>query len=211
MGSKVEMIGKKFNMLTVLAEAGRTKAGNIIYKCLCSCGEVKNIDGVSIRRGHTKSCGCLLIESCTKNGLKRKTHGQSYKKEGIYHIWQSLKARCLNESNGSYMNYGGRGITVCDRWRNSFESFSEDMGQRPKGFTIDRIDTNGNYQPDNCRWATNADQCQNKRNNVLNSRDVDKIRLDYSIEKETYKSIADRHGISVSTVGNVIRNETWVS
>lgn len=124
----------------------------------CACGNQKIIRVNRVKNGNTKSCGCLL----KKGGNLR--HGM--KKAKIYNTWASMKARCLNKKNKSYKNYGGRGIIVCKEWM-KFENFYEDMGNCPKGKTLDRTNNNGNYCKKNCHWKTRKEQQNNKRNNHL--------------------------------------------
>lgn len=125
--------------------------------CLCTCGQVTHITPYSFKSGKVKSCGCYATEMKTK-------HGASY--EPLYPIWISMISRCLNTESTSYKHYGGRGITVCERWQNSFEDFKSDMGERPsKNHSIDRIDNDGHYEPGNVRWSTQEEQTRNKRNN----------------------------------------------
>lgn len=134
-----------------------------IWYARCKCGNVITVMANQLRTGRTKSCGCLSAETARK---KATTHGKS--KTKVYAAWMGMKSRCFNPSNDDYENYGGRGITVCERWVNSFENFLTDMGEPPVGeYSIDRKNNNGNYEPENCRWALPVVQCNNKRNNTV--------------------------------------------
>lgn len=131
-------------------------------RCVCDCGTTRNIAIQTLKQERSTHCGC-------RNGeMNAQLHG-THLMSGTptYKSWASLKARCLNPNNADYPDYGGRGITVCERWRDSFADFYEDMGSRPEGCSIDRIDVNGNYEPGNCRWATPTEQMQNVRHNVI--------------------------------------------
>lgn len=163
MGSAINMTGMVFGALTVLCENGRSGDGKIKWLVKCGCGEAFSATGVRIRSGEVRSC-----PDCSKERVRSAstTHGKSQSDE--YRIWTHIKSRCLNSNVPEFVNYGGRGISICDRWRKSFENFLSDMGPRPsKRHSIDRIDTNGNYEPDNCRWATNKVQANNRRANRL--------------------------------------------
>jgi hypothetical protein len=156
------MIGKKFGRLTVVKQEGQDNFNNKCYECLCECGATKIISGASLRRGATQSCGCLHKERAAAYCARtKKTHGLSQTAE--YTAWEGLKQRCLNPANKDYHKWGGRGITVCDEWINSFEQFLSDMGTRPDKHTLDRRDVNGPYSKDNCRWVTHKTQQRNKR------------------------------------------------
>jgi len=134
--------------------------------CQCSCGNEVIVMLDNLLRGNTKSCGCLQSELAAERGrLLKTTHGMSYTRE--YRSWASMVDRCTNEKCHNYGSYGGRGIRVCDRWRSSFENFYSDMGDRPPGMSIDRIGNDGDYTPDNCRWATTKEQNRNMRSNRL--------------------------------------------
>ena len=154
---KLELSGRKFNKLTVISYSN-TKKGNTHWNVKCDCGNSLVVNGSYLLNNHTKSCGCL-------QGSGIVTHGKTQTLS--YETWGRMKTRCLNAKNKDYKYYGGRGITICNRWRNSFENFYKDMGDRPDGMTLERIDNSKGYEPNNCKWATHEEQCNNKRNNCI--------------------------------------------
>lgn len=172
MGVYVNLVGRQFGRLFVLQENGR-KNKKIMYSCKCSCGIIKDYSAGALNNGVIISCGCSKREKAreritriNKEICYNKTHALS--KSSTYTTWLAMKARCTNVKAGNYKYYGARGITVCNNWLTSFETFVKDMGMRPFATAqIDRIDNNGNYEPANCRWVTAKINSNNKRNSKI--------------------------------------------
>jgi len=155
-----DLQGIKFGRLSPLRKVGTDNGGRAIWLCRCDCGLEVERSRSAMVSGYTKSCGCLRSEMVVS---KNTSHGKS--KTKTYRIWKSMRQRCENTNDADYYNYGGRGIKVCDEWQ-SYETFLSDMGEQPKGLSIDRINGNLGYNKDNCRWATDEQQANNTRRNI---------------------------------------------
>lgn len=152
MSQREDLTGKQFELLTVIGFYERNKHRKSVWKCLCACGKNTLAISSELKNGHKKSCGCL-------NGESHGWHGTPE-----YNAWKAMKGRCYNQNKKSFLLYGGRGIKVCDRWLNSFKNFLKDMGKRPSPrHSLDRINVDGDYEPNNCRWADDSVQNANKR------------------------------------------------
>jgi hypothetical protein len=198
-GKKLDLSGKSFGRITVLREGGRSNAGKVRFVCICSCGNPEEFEviGSDLKSGHTKSCGCYEIENRNKHLEKNYTHGLS--KHPLYNNWRAMIARCYNENDTDYKNYGGRGIQSF--WKNNFKSFYNwaiENGYK-KGLSLERIDVNGNYEPENCCFITMSEQTRNKQNTVyLTAYGETKTMLEWSEDKRiknlelNYKALASR-------------------
>lgn len=159
MSAPKNLTGQEFGKLIALQPTTKRINKKIVWLCKCECGNLVRVMSTNLTKGNTHSCGCSRSESLRRHGHKRRG-----KASDEYKIWVSMKQRCENANNTSYMDYGGRGIRICDEWNESFEQFYKDMGPRPsKKHSIERIDVNGNYDPSNCKWATSVEQIRNQR------------------------------------------------
>ncbi|HHV4090804.1 hypothetical protein [Klebsiella pneumoniae] len=179
-------IGEKFGLITVIGEPEKRRNGTY-YLCMCDCGETLNIAYTAIWKKSENNGGC---QKCAKGRIGKHKYGRST--DPTYSKYQAMKQRCLNPNHVAYANYGGRGITLCERWY-EFVHFLADMGECPgDGYSIDRIDSNGNYEPENCKWSTVLEQARNQRSNI-------KVSVD-GIEFGTIAEAAGAYGLPEQTV-----------
>lgn len=171
MAKIIELTGQTFGRWTVLKRDG-IKNGGKAWICRCDCGTIAIIRGNSLRTGTSKSCGCLQRDIVSKIATK---HGMHNSRE--MNSWKSMIQRCTNPNCTTYEDYGGRGISICKRWK-KFENFYEDMGERPLYHSLERIDNNGDYGPDNCKWATQSEQSRNQRIRTSNTSGITGINWD---------------------------------
>ena len=195
--------GQVFGRLTIIKEVAKRKNGAVQYKCLCECGNKKSINGSLLKRGKTRSCGCLQKELTVKRSTKH-GHFKDNKTSSTRNSWDSMRKRCYDKDHKFYSYYGGRGIKICRRWlcnQTGFENFLIDMGDKPEGkrISIDRINNDKNYTPKNCKWSTPKEQANNRRGNkivVLND------------ERMTLAEASRKTGILAVTILNRI-NRGW--
>ena len=193
MSIRINITGMVFERWTVENEAF-FKHGEWYYECVCECGTRKNISSKSLKRGLSKSCGCLRADVRV---VTHGTHGEA-NKTPEYRIWRAMKYRCLVDTCIDYKRYGGRGVKICSRWENSYENFLEDMGRRPPSdYSTDRINVNGDYEPSNCRWATKKEQANNRRGNRV---------LSYEGVSLTMAEWSDRLGVNYKMLSFYINN-----
>ena len=204
MGKFTDLTGKTFGNWNVLRWV-RSERGGSVYECVCKCGTKRIIFRSNLISGKTKSCGCAKSEIISRTKIK---HGfaanSSRKAKRIYTIWGSMMNRCFNPSNHAYHNYGGRGITVCDRWKD-FENFLLDMGQPKDDQSIDRINNDGNYEPGNCRWSDNFEQMRNTSRTKL----TDEIASQIKSGKISMREVCEITGCSPSTYYAVKKGINW--
>lgn len=190
----IDLTGQTFGRLTALSRAGsrQWRQGKVAtWNVACECGATTVVAGVSLRKGITNSCGCLAAETCRTSS---RTHGRS--KSRVYRVWIGMRNRCENPSFPKFHQYGGRGVRVCERWH-TFENFIADMGDPPTDrHTIDRIDSNGNYEPGNCRWATTYEQARNTSQNHWITHNGERLCL---------RDWAARAGMTSQALGSRLR------
>ena len=194
-GTFKDLTGKKFNKLTVISfhprEKDDTRARITRWNCVCDCGKQKVVAGIELTSGGTKSCGCIMVENIRK---ANSTHGLSGGPE--YKTWLKMKERCLNKNAINYERYGGRGITVCERWM-SFDNFFADMGKKPTpDHSIERKKNDAGYSPENCKWETRKVQCRNRRSSRI---------LNVNGDEKTVAEWAEITGIGRSTIEHRIK------
>lgn len=184
----IDMTGLKFNRLTIIERYYKGSSNRTLWLCKCDCGNEVVAEGYQIRKGYTKSCGCYRDE---KVGDLNKSHGK--RNSHLYTIYSAMKARCNNPNNKAYENYGGRGIKVCKEWDEDFERFYDWAKQNGynKKLTLDRINVNEGYYPQNCRWITMKEQQSNRRDNIF---------IEHNGVKKTVNELAEEKGVSYNYI-----------
>lgn len=186
MPKPIDLTGRRFDRLVVTEFYGNGRRGKQsvrLWSCRCDCGNQTIASYSALTNRNTRSCGCLLREAITKHGMC---------KTPVYKVWHAMLDRCRNSNNQSWKDYGGRGVSVCERWHD-FSNFIADMGERPTGGTLDRIDVNGNYEPSNCRWISQAGNANNRRNNRL---------IEFQGEVATLSEWSKKYGMHKGTLKN---------
>ena len=208
--TKIDLLGKTFGRLTVTAPlpSRKTKGGTTraLWECRCKCGNIVSVQSVHLVGNHTVSCGCFSKDVARINRLGEAKHGHSRlgKVSPTYRSWRAMVGRCTNSNHKDWPKYGAKGIEVSESWLD-FEQFLTDMGERPKGTSLDRIDNRFGYHKANCRWATPAQQSQNQTTTKLSVTAVLSIRRD----DRTNAMISKDYGVSASHVSNVKRGKVW--
>lgn len=193
----IEMVGKRFGRLMPIIDCGKNERNMLQYLCACDCGESKVIAGIYLRNGETQSCGCLRRESMSeRNG--NLSHGKA--KTSVYLSWQSMKTRCTNNKHKHFYRYGGRGISYDPHWE-TFENFYADMGDKPAGFTLERIDNSKGYSKDNCKWASRKEQLRNT---------ISTVNLTYKGKTQCMLDWAKETGLKYSTIRSRV-NLGWAA
>lgn len=201
----VDVAGMKFGRLTVVSRSDKKPAGGVFWNCLCDCGNMTTATSYKMKIGHTSSCGCYrkdLIET----GMNT-SHGLARSEKKTYKTWKEMRQRCNNPNSDKFKWYGGRGISIEKRW-DDFALFFKDMGRRPEGKTLDRIDNDGNYNPDNCQWITPIEQTRKQPKHRLNMEIAKSIRVEHA-SGATPKMLGEKYGVQAQTILNCIKYKSW--
>lgn len=206
MGTLIDLTGKKFGRYSVIRKDVKNKFNRWMWWCKCNCGTEKAVDGQHLRTGEASSCGCFNADQKRQICIDRNTtHGM--RKTRIYSIWMDMRTRCNNPKYAKYHRYGGNGIKICERW-SDFELFVQDMGEPPNNkYSLDRIDYNADYTPENCRWATQKTQQNNRSTNrIIEYKGMQKTLQEWSritgIPRKTISNRLDRFGWNVMSALN---------
>lgn len=197
MSKLIDLEGKRYGKLMVVKRMANRDKAVTVWECKCDCGNTTIVTSANLRSGRTKSCGCLrgIVSK-----QKATTHGMS--KSKLYYIWSDIKQRCYQKNNPAFKFYGGRGIKMCNEWFKSYERFMKwaEINGYHEGLTIERIDVNGDYCPDNCKWIQLSEQAQNRRSNIL---------IDYNGESHCLSEWCNIYKVNYYLVYNRIHKNKW--
>lgn len=209
MPARIDVVGHKYGRLTVISNNAHVPNKRRTVKCVCDCGNIVSAEPKVLRIGEKKSCGCLQRDNVRRAATFIKSRGVK-EPSPEYVCWCNIKSRCNNKNNRAYKNYGGRGIYVCPRWVNSFANFKKDMGPKPSpNHSIDRIDNDGPYSPENCRWATSHQQSRNRSDNrIVTTADGQKMCLVDACKNDGIPYNTAQWRISIGREWNDVRRPT---
>lgn len=195
-----DVSGQKFNRLTAIEPTGGRVANKIMWRCMCDCGSIAVANVAQLRNGQRTSCGCAKL-SGKQIRKKAPEHGHCVNgmNTATYRVWTGMLTRCRNKNDNGFRHYGARGISVCARW-NEFANFLADMGERPAGMSLDRIDNDGNYCKENCRWATDIEQHRNRSDNTF---------FEFDGHRATIAEWGERIGIDPRVLASRVRRQKW--
>lgn len=198
MGAFKDLTGQTFSRLTVISRAPNLRPGATRWNCVCTCGNTLIVEGSLLKNGKTQSCGCLHREAAAKTGAASATHGEGGKTR-LYRIWSNMKTRCENKHNKNYARWGSRGVYVCDEWRSSYTAFRDwaKVNGYSDGYSLDRIDNNGAYSTENCRWVSAKAQARNTRKNKF---------IEYKGYKKCIAEWAEYFGVPYMTLYNRLKS-----
>lgn len=200
----INVTGQRFGKLVVTGRSEKTSASGALWICNCDCGGKTVTTSLKLRKGHTSSCGCLRVRA----SQALITHGHA-NKTLTYRSWKEMRQRCLNPKSDKWQWYGGRGVKICEQW-SDYSVFLADMGERPAGMTIDRIDNNGDYEPSNCQWATQLEQTRKQEKNVLTEETARQLKSDRA-DGMTYQELGKKYGVSKTTAHRCNIGATWAT
>ena len=203
-----KLIGQRFGRLTALEISGRTTDRRVQWRCKCDCGNITEASEKNLKSGNTKSCGCLRKEKISEIGKRSRTHGES--RTRLHKIWAQMLYRCKSKKCSDYSTYGGSGIDVTKEWEDffTFKRWALSNGYEDH-LTIDRIENDKGYYPENCRWATASTQARNRRTTKLNKNSVSFIKLYLNAANMNYTEIAKLFGVSPTTISSISKGKSW--